>query len=96
MQRALTLVIICCLLSGISVSAQKINKRLTLDEVIHIAQDQSLQAILAKHRFRGSYWQYRTFKAKYLPHLTLSSTIFNFDRSIKQNLSYENREWLRE
>jgi len=94
MQRVLTLVIICYLLSDISVSAQKINKRLTLDEVIHIAQDQSLQAILAKHRFRGSYWQYRTFKAKYLPHLTLSSTIFNFDRSIKQNLSYENREWV--
>lgn len=76
------------------VPAQKIEKRLTLEEVIQIAQEQSLQAILAKHRFRGSYWQYRTFKAKYLPHLTLNSTLFNFDRSIKQSLSYENREWI--
>lgn len=94
MQRLLILVIIGCYLSDISVSAQKINKRLTLDEVIGIAQDQSLQAILAKHRYRGSYWQYRTFKAKYLPHLSLSSTLFNFDRSIKQNMSYENSEWV--
>ena len=67
MQRILTLVIFSCFLPGLSASAQKINKRLTLEEVISIAQDQSLQAILAKHRFRGSYWQYRTFKAKYLP-----------------------------
>lgn len=94
MQRILTLVIFSCFLSGLSASAQKINKRLTLEEVIGIAQDQSLQAILAKHRFRGSYWQYRTFKAKYLPHLSLSSTLFNFDRSIKQNMSYENSEWV--
>jgi outer membrane protein TolC len=94
MQRILALVIFSCFLSGLSASAQKINKRLKLEEVISIAQDQSLQAILAKHRFRGSYWQYRTFKAKYLPHLSLSSTLFNFDRSIKQNMSYENSEWV--
>ena len=94
MQRILTLVIFSCFLPGLSASAQKINKRLKLEEVISIAQDQSLQAILAKHRFRGSYWQYRTFKAKYLPHLSLSSTLFNFDRSIKQNMSYENSEWV--
>ncbi|MBN2214457.1 MAG: TolC family protein [Bacteroidales bacterium] len=94
MQKLLASVIFVCFLTDIPVSAQKITKRLTLDEVIRIAQDQSLQAILAKHRYRGSYWQYRTFKAKYLPHLSLSSTIFNFDRSIKQSLSYENREWV--
>ncbi len=94
MQRVFLSVIFSFFLASIPVSAQKISKRLTLSEVIETAQEQSLQAILAKHRFRGSYWQYRTFRAKYLPHLTLSSTVFNFDRSIKQNLSYENGEWV--
>ena len=94
MQKTFFPVIFAYFLFSISISAQKIDKRLTLDEVIQIAQEQSLQAVLAKHRFRGSYWQYRTFKAKYLPHLTLNSTIFNFDRSIKQSLSYENSEWI--
>ncbi len=55
-------------------------KRLTLDEVIEIAEDQSLSAILAKHMFRASYWQYRTFKAEYLPSLTLTGTLPEYNR----------------
>lgn len=77
-----------------TLSAQKTTKQLTLDEVIEIAKDQSLQAVLAKHRFRGSYWQYRTYKAKYLPMLTLNSSLFSFDRSIRQSYAYENGEWI--
>ena len=88
------LLITVFLLFSSFVSAQKISKRLTLEEVIQIAKDQSLQAILAKHRFRGSYWAYRTYKAKYLPSLTLNSTIFSFDRSIRQSYSFENNEWI--
>ena len=75
-------------------NAQKTVTRLTLEEVIEIAKEQSLQAFLAKHRFRGSYWAYRTYKAKYLPSLTLNSTLFSFDRSIRQSYSYENDEWV--
>ncbi len=50
-------------------------KRLTLHQVLQLARDQSPDAILAKHRFRGNYWQYRTFKAKYRPSLNLSGDI---------------------
>ncbi len=56
------------------------NINLSLDEVIKLAEDQSLNAILAKHRFRASYWQFRTFKAEYLPSLMLSGTIPNYSR----------------
>ena len=50
-------------------------KRLTLDQVLQLARDQSPDAILAKHRFRGNYWQFRTFKAKYRPSLNLSGEL---------------------
>lgn len=55
---------------------------LTLDDVIYIAHQQSPDALIAKHRFRSSYWEYRSFKADYLPGLTLSGTAPVYDRSI--------------
>ena len=57
---------------------------LSLDDVIQLARDQSPMAILAQHRYRSSYWEYRTFRAKYLPGLTLSTTIPDLTRSIER------------
>ncbi|UBM62939.1 TolC family protein [Candidatus Sulfidibacterium hydrothermale] len=57
-------------------------KRYTLAQVIHIAQKQSPDALIAIHQFRKSYWQYRTFKATYLPNLNLSATLPDLNRSI--------------
>ncbi|MBN2611346.1 MAG: TolC family protein [Bacteroidales bacterium] len=91
--RFVTTLFFLLLFSFSILNAQKTSKQLTLEEVIQIAKEQSLQAILAKHRFRGSYWEYRTHQAKYLPTLTLNSTIFNFDRSIRQSYAYEQGEW---
>ena len=59
-------------------------KILNLEAVIGLAQEQSLQAILARHRFRGSYWQYRTYVARYLPNLSLSGNLIDFNRSLKK------------
>lgn len=56
---------------------------LSLEDVIYVAQQQSPDALIAKHRFRSSYWQYRSFKADYLPGLTLDGTVPTYNRSIK-------------
>ncbi len=61
------------LLAMQQVAAQQIRK-LTLEEVIKLAEDQSPNALMAKHRFRSSYWQYRTYVAQYRPALTLTGT----------------------
>lgn len=50
-------------------------RRLTLDDVIRLAEEQSPYALIAKHRFRASYWQYRTFVAEYRPALTLTGQL---------------------
>lgn len=38
--------------------------------------------MIARHRFKRSYWEYRSFKAGYLPQLSLSATLPNFNRTI--------------
>ncbi len=47
--------------------------RLTLDEVVALARKQSPQAVAARHQYRAAYWNWRSFKADYLPSLTFSS-----------------------
>ena len=56
--------------------------KFNLNEVIKIAQDQSPDAQMAKHRYRRSYWSYRTFKATYLPGLRFDATLPNINRTI--------------
>ncbi|HDP74491.1 MAG TPA: TolC family protein [Bacteroidales bacterium] len=70
-----------------SLLAQKPINRLTYNEVLQLAKDQSPQAILAKHRFRAAYWQYRTYVAELRPNLTLTGTIPQFSRSL---IRYQN------
>lgn len=55
--------------------------RLTLDEAIELARRQSPQAVAARHQYRASYWNWRSFKADYLPSLTYSSNT-SLNRSI--------------
>lgn len=71
-------------MSGI---AQQPMNRLTYPEVLQLAKDQSPQAILAKHRFRAAYWEYRTFVAEYRPTLSMNGTIPEFSRSL---IRYQN------
>ncbi|WP_455639251.1 TolC family protein [Parabacteroides sp.] len=56
--------------------------RLTLPETIRMAQDQSPQAIAARHSFRAAYWNWRTFRAQQLPSLTFTS-----DPSLNRSIS---------
>ncbi len=74
MKKLLTLFIILAFLLPIrKIDAQEV-KKLTFDEVIKLAEEQSPNAFIAKHRFRSSYWQYRTYVAEYRPALTLTGT----------------------
>jgi outer membrane protein TolC len=75
-------VLLHSLLPG-STQAQDVATRyLTLDEAINIARQQSPDALAARHRYRGSYWQHRSFKAGYLPGLRLDATLPNLFRNI--------------
>ena len=62
-------------------------KRLTLTDVIQLSEEQSPNALIAKHRFRSSYWEYRTFVAEYRPSLTLGGTLPDYSRSYTKYIS---------
>jgi hypothetical protein len=66
----------------LSVSAQKITaqevKKLTFEEVIKLVETQSPNALIATHRFRSSYWAYRSYQAQFRPSLFLRGTVPNY------------------
>jgi len=70
--KILPLIISVLLIAGLNSSAQDNENILSLDDVIYIAKQQSPEALIAKHRFRSSYWNFRRYKADYLPSLLLS------------------------
>lgn len=63
-------------------------KKLTLDEILELARTQSPDAIMAKHRFRANYWEFRTYVAKYRPSFTLSGTLPNYNRLFEKEFDF--------
>ena len=49
----------------VDVGAARKSQELTLEEALQLARDYSAQSLLAKHRFRASYWQYQSYKAEF-------------------------------
>ncbi len=64
--------ILICVLFPLQLWGQK-TLTLTLGEAIEMARQHSPEAIAARHAFRASYWNWRSFRAKQLPSLTLTS-----------------------
>ena len=56
---------------------------LSLQETIRHAQEQSPDAQSARHSYRSAYWNYRYYRANYLPNLTLTSNPY-LDRAINK------------
>lgn len=67
--------------------------RLSLDDVIRLSEEQSTQALMAKHRLRASYWQYRTFVAQYRPSLTLTGTTPNYSTAYERVWNSNAETW---
>ncbi len=57
-------------------------QRLTLNNSIRIAQENSFDAQSARYSYLASYWTYRTFQAQLLPAVNMRGDIANFDHSM--------------
>ena len=55
---------------------------LTLEEVLHLAATQSNESLRARNSFQVGYWQYRSYKANFLPYLSFTSQVPEFSRKI--------------
>jgi hypothetical protein len=67
-------------LTGIAQDSQSVF--LTLDEAIVIAQEQSPDALIARHRFLSSYWEYRSYKAQFMPKLSFEAMVPSINKSV--------------
>ena len=79
MNRRFLIAAAVALTSILSVSAQE---HMTLEQAIHTARHQSVEALEAKQAFISTYWAYRSYKASRLPSFYLYGDIMNFDRSL--------------
>jgi outer membrane protein len=73
--------------------AQEI-KKLTFQDVIKISEEQSPDALMAKHRFRSSYWQYRSYQAQYRPSLTLRGSAPSYSKGFEKNYDSNKDEYI--
>jgi outer membrane protein TolC len=95
MRKSVVILFVTGLLFPMLLTAQQPQvKQLDLQEVIKLAQENSLDALLAKHRFRSSYWSFRSYQANYLPSVSLQTDIVDLSRSIVKNVVLENGEWV--
>lgn len=63
---------------------QGVLEELTFEQVIQLAREQSPDAIMAKHRYRANYWQFRTYRAEFRPGVKFYSTFPNLNRSYNE------------
>lgn len=80
----------------ISVNAQDKTKLLSFENIINMAKNQSPDGLVAKNKYLGSYWQFRSYKAAYYPMLTLDATLPNINRSITKIPLSDGREIFQE
>ena len=57
-------------------AAQDQTTELSLEQVVKIARLESPDAQTARHSFRSAYWNYKYYRANYLPTLNLTSKNF--------------------
>ncbi len=93
MKRLTLLSFIILLLFSFQKSVAQEIRRLTLDEVIKLSETQSPQALMAKHRFKSSYWSYRTFVAQYRPSLTLTGSTPDYSTAFSRVWNSQAKEY---
>ncbi|HBL74868.1 MAG: hypothetical protein A2W90_07160 [Bacteroidetes bacterium GWF2_42_66] len=76
----------------LSGKAQEQVLSLTLDDVVGIASEKSLQAFRNENMYLASYWEYRYFKADRLPSLTLSTNPLDFNRYRRKEYNFQTNE----
>ena len=81
---------------AIQVSAQSQSevevKTLTLSEVIEVAHEQSLMALMSRHQFRSSYWEFRSHQASTRPELTLEGILPSLNNSMESVIQPDGTE----
>ena len=66
-------------------------QKLTLDQAIRIAQENSYYAQVAQYQYLASYWTYRSYKAALKPAVNLRGTLGNFQHVLQETATYDEK-----
>jgi outer membrane protein TolC len=86
-KRSLLVLFAALLVPLLNVHGQTQPRVFTLEDAISIAQEQSPDALATRQTFRSSFWQYKSFRATYLPSMGANATLPQFNRAYTK---YEN------
>jgi outer membrane protein TolC len=92
MKNTILFLIIFCFGFSWQANAQKEDLSLSLDEVVTIASQKSLDAFRYKNMYLASYWEFRYYKADKLPSLSLSTTPLDFNHYRKREYNFQTNE----
>jgi len=70
-----------------------VHVKMTLDEVIELAHEQSLYSFRSRNMYLARYWEFRSYKADRLPILSLDATPVNYDKSVVSRFDEERGEY---
>ena len=65
----------------LTINAQSNKKMLQLGDAVMLVRSQSQASLLAETQKENRFWQWQTYKSNYLPQLSLSGTLPDFNRS---------------
>lgn len=65
------------------------SREMSLQMVLEMAANKSLEAYKAQNRYLASYWEYRTFQASQLPSVSLNLTPVDFRRAMTKRYDFE-------
>lgn len=92
MKNTILFLIIFCFGFFWQANAQKEDLSLSLNEVVTIASQKSLDAFRYKNMYLTSYWEFRYYKADKLPSLSLSTTPLDFNHYRKREYNFQTNE----
>lgn len=92
MKNTILFLIIFCFGFSWQANAQKEDLSLSLNEVVTIASQKSLDAFRYKNMYLASYWEFRYYKADKLPSLSLSTTPLDFNHYRKREYNFQTNE----
>ena len=84
---------VCICMGGVS-RAQIVGPRtLNMQQVVQLAQEHSIASMSNRNSFVASYWSFRSYKAQFLPSLSLSAGLGQFNRTLNKVQNYQTGEW---
>ena len=78
----------CMVASGLCAAQVVAPRTLNMQQVVELAQKNSISSMSNRNTFVASYWSYRSYKAQMLPSLSLNAGLANFNRSLVQLQDY--------